>query len=467
MGSNLLCALFQILSIPVLARYLAPGDFGKATLCIWILGFARVFSDLGIHNAIIHFQKAGSAELSSLFWISQIVGILAFLGCFLASPAIVGLFPGQDILALLRLSFLGLLLAPAEQFFLVLAQRKLAFATLARVDVLAGGAGAISTVLLAIEGRGGAAIIAGFLISTGLRALFLVWAEGKSWMPEMGISIRGLGAFFRFGAFQTGERLLRFISHNLDQLLIGRFLGDASLGLYSMAQNVVSKPFAPAVAIISRVLVPFLSRIQDDDSGLKRSYFAVLRIQSIIFLPLYTGIFVSAPGVVPILLGKQWVGAVPIIRILSLLGILTTLGSPLGSFLIAKGRSDIGFYMNFLGFLFFPAGIMVGFRFGLTGVALALLLSTLLVMVPLDFIVRKKVGGMTIGEFSGTLFRTSVCTIVFSLYLEGILHLYQGIQDGLFLGLLLASGLGLYVTLIFRAEKEFLLKGWEMVRGSF
>ena len=155
-----------------------------------------------------------------------------------------------------------------------------------------------------------------------------------------------------------GERAVNFLSANVDYLLIGRFLGVAALGAYSIAYQLVVKPVFELNPILTRVAFPAFAKKQADNEALARGYVEVIRLIAFIVVPTMAAVAVLAPVFVPVVFGAQWALAIPLLQILSIVGVARALTSPVGDLILAKGRPDLSFKIN--GFLLVTMAVAIG-----------------------------------------------------------------------------------------------------------
>jgi teichuronic acid exporter len=91
---------------------------------------------------------------------------------------------------------------------------------------------------------------------------------------------------------------------------------------------------------------------------------------------------------VEVILGERWLPAVPILQAVSILGFFYCLGNPLGVLLLAKARIELGLYLNIWRVVLYALAISVGARWGLQGIAYAMVIATAAGLFPLGFVVR-------------------------------------------------------------------------------
>ena len=362
----------QFVTLAILARLLSPSDFGLMGMIMVVLGFARLFSDMGISNAIIYRQDVTKVELSSLYWLNILAGIAVFLIICASTPLVVVFYHEPRLTNLIYLAALVFLITPFGQQFQILLQKELQFNQLARIEIIGSFTNATVAISLAFCGAGVFSLIWGQLAGTSLRVLLLCYQGWKHWRPYWHFSRRDLKKYISFGLYQMGEKAVRYFNTNLDYLLIGSLLGAKALGYYTLAYNLALRPPLTINQIITKVAFPVFSKIQNDIIKLKKGYLKVLQLLSSVNFPIMAGLAIVAPLAVPTIFGEQWLPSVILIQILTILGLLRSILNPIGSLLLAKGRADLGFKWNVALMITQIPGLYLGARLGGTvGVAIA------------------------------------------------------------------------------------------------
>ncbi len=338
--------VLQFITLTVLVRLLSPSDFGLIGMIMVVIGFAQLFSDMGISNAIIYRQDATKPELSSLYWLNVMAGISVFLIVCGIAPLVSRFYNEPRLGNLIYFSALIFLLTPFGQQFQILLQKDLKFERLAKIEIITVFANSATSIILAILGMGVISLIWGQLASTFLRVLLLVVLSWKKWHPHFHFATKDVKRYLNFGLYQMGEKAINYFNSNFDYLLIGSLLGAESLGYYTLAYQLIIKPVSTINSVISRVAFPVFSRIQHDNQKLKMAFLKILRILSIINYPIYAGVTVVAPIAIPLLLGEKWLPSIILIQILSIVGMFRSTGNPVGSLILSKGRADLGFKWN-------------------------------------------------------------------------------------------------------------------------
>ncbi len=362
----------QFITLAVLARLLSPSDFGLMGMIMVVIGFARSFADMGISNAIIHRQDATKDQLSSLYWLNIIAGIIVFFVVCASAPLVVGFYHEQRLYNLLYLTAVIFLITPFGQQFQIIMQKELRFNELAKIDIATSIVNSAVAIVLAFSGFGVYSLIWGQLAGTTTRVFMLLGTGLRNWGPGFHFSRRDLKGYLSFGLFQMGERSINYLNSNLDYLLIGSMLGAKSLGYYTLAYNLIIRPSSLINPVITKVAFPVFSRMQNDTAKLKRGYLKVLQLLSTVNFPMMAGLAVVAPIAVPVIFGEKWLPSIILIQILAIVGLLRSTGSPVGSLMLAKGRADLGFKWNLALTITQIPGLYVGAKLGGTvGVAIA------------------------------------------------------------------------------------------------
>lgn len=346
--STSVISVIDFARVAVLARLLNSTDFGLMSMISVVIGFSQSFVDMGISNAIIHRQDVTRDQLSSLYWLNIFAGIIVFCLVMAISSLIETFYNEPRLKSLIPWAALNFLIIPIGQQFQILLQKELRFERLAKIEMLSAIASMAVAIVAARQGYGVFALIWGTLTNTALRTFALVWTGWNNWRPCLHFRRIDLKGYISFGLYQMGERSMNYFSANADYLFIGRFLGPKILGVYTLAYHLVVLPLIKINPILTRVAFPVFSKRQTDNAALRRGYLEMIKLLAFIAFPVLVGLAVVSPLFVQVIYGKGWEMAIPLIQILSFLGILKVLGNPLGSVILAKGRADIGFKCQIL-----------------------------------------------------------------------------------------------------------------------
>jgi O-antigen/teichoic acid export membrane protein len=362
-------AAVAMLQTLVLARLLAPSDFGLIAATMVVVSVGQALADGGVSYALLR-SKSDTREIrSSLYWLNIAAGTGVFVLVVAASPLVASFYGQPRVVELVRWAALMFLIAPWGLQFQILLQKELQFRTLATVQLAAAVAGAIVGISSAVFGAGALALVWGFLATAALPSIVYTIIGWHRWRPMRRFRRADLDGYVVFGLYQMGERVLNQLTASVDYVVIGYFLGPTSLGIYSLAYQLVVRPLVYLNPIIVRVAFPIFARKQDDDDALARGYLHVARIVAYISFPLLAGLAVTAPMLVPFVLGDIWSPLVPVLQVLCSVGAVRCVYNPAGVVVLAKGRADLAFRLNLAFFLIMIGALTAASQQGLQTVA--------------------------------------------------------------------------------------------------
>lgn len=375
-------AVLMLLQMAVLARLLAPGDFGLMALVAAVIAFAQIFSDMGMSNAIIHHQKISREALSSLYWLNIVASTLLMVLLMLLSPWIAAWYHEPRIQTILMLVSATFLINALGQQLRVTAEKNLRFQQLARIELSASFLGFVVAVAVAFAGGGVYALVAsaltGTVISTAL--CWCILADG--WRPMWRLRLGEISEFLGFGAYIMGFSLINTINMQADILIGGRVLGAANLGAYSLPKDLSLRLAMIINPIVTRVGLPVMAKAQGDKALLKSIYLKTLRMTASVNFPLYMAIAIFAPEIVAIMFGSQWQESVHLLRILALWGLFRSVGNPAGSLVFALGKARLIFLWSIGQMLIQVPAYWFGSKYGLEGLAITLLVCAVILPIP-------------------------------------------------------------------------------------
>lgn len=365
--------VLQFVTLAILARLLSPSDFGLMGMMRVVIGFAQLFADMGLSNAIIQRQDVEEHHLSSFFWINIFIGMILFVCIVFINPLAALYFKQPNLSKYLTFAAIIFLITPVGQIFRTLLRKKLMFKALAKTEIAGEVVYSFSAIGLALAKFGVLSLIFGQLISSLFTVLLLFFIFRKIWLPRFHCNIKDIQSYFRFGVFQTGQRITNYLSANIDYLIIGRLLGPKPLGFYTLAYQLVIFPLTKINPIITKVAFPVFSKIQHDDSRMKRGYCQAVHYTSLLSFPMLAGMLVVAPEFIRLVYGAKWITSILVLQLLCAVGVLKSLGNLTGSIFLAKGRPDIGFYRSICKVILISIAVVIGANWGIVGVAVAIL----------------------------------------------------------------------------------------------
>lgn len=411
----------QLLQLAVLGRLLQPTDFGQMAMMMVVIALANSIADFGVGNYLVQITNLSRQFFNRLFALSLVLSTVLFGVIAVTASWFAEYFDSPRLEEFLPWLGLVVVASAVSQVYFSALQRAFEFKVIAVGDVISAFLGLFISVGLALYGYGVWSLIGGQLVLSFTKAM-IFYKPALISLQEAPLTCEGkIKNALRFGYFQLGERVLNFASWNLDKIIIGKLLGDGALGIYSVAYQLVMRPFVVLNPIFTRVSLPIFSKIKDDNVRLRSGYLHVVRIIALISFPVYLVIAIAAPAIVEVLLGAKWIEAAPVVSILCGLGFIFSLGNPIGSLILAKERAELGFYYNLIALLVFASAYYFGSAYGLTGVAISFVVAAGAIVYPLEIILRRQLVGMGVIEYFSAIkhhLMAATCPLLVYIYLS-------------------------------------------------
>ena len=310
------------------------------------------------------------------------MGVIGCIVLLILAPVVSSFYHEVRLVRIIRILALTFIIVPFGQQYEVLLRKDFQYKSLAVRDVGVKIFSLVTSVLFAYMGFGVYALVYSQIISTLITTALLILLGFRIHKPGFVMSIRDIrkSGFISFSLYQMGERIINYFNAQLDVLIIGKFLGVNALGLYTVAKNLALRPVLLINPSIVNVAVSLLSRIKNDVLLLKNAYMKI--VQNVTFLNayVYAFIFFFSQIVIFVFLGKQWAEASFCLHMLSISGLVISIGNPVGALQVACGRPDKGFYFNILMLVLVPVAIFIGKQWGIDGVAFSMTCLRLLLL---------------------------------------------------------------------------------------
>jgi O-antigen/teichoic acid export membrane protein len=447
----------------LLARIMSPFEFGVAGLALVFAPLAYTFADLGA--ALVQQRDQTEDDRSTAFWMSIAIGSALTLIGFAAAAPIARFYDEPQVESLFIVLSGTFLLTAAATTQNALLHRAMEFRRIELANMLAAlGASAVA-VTVALLGGGAWAIILQ-LVANSILILILLWIASP-WRPSRRFSWQSVRELSSFTAHNSGSNILHYLERNMDNLLIGRVLGPTSLGIYSIAYNLMLYPVTRFADPIHQVMFPLLSRVQDDDARVCRIWLRVTRVVAAVVAPAMTGLIIGAPEFVHLLLGSKWADAVPVIQILAVAGLVYAIRIPSTSVLLAKGHARTLFRFGLASATLLVTGFFVAVSWGVIAVALSFTAS-FLVMTPFLVWLASRALDVSPRRYVSNLIGVAIATIAMAAVVAPLRELLvrSDVRPLFVLAVVAFVGAAIYVPLCLRLAPD-VRRELENARAAF
>ena len=337
----------------VLARLLTPDDYGLIGIIAIFTTVCTALINGGFTTALIRKKDATDDDYNTAFIVNLVVSLVLYAIIFLSSPLIANFFGREELLALTRVSSLGMIIGALALVQQTRLTKKIDFKSQTKITLIASVSSGIVGIVLAVLGFGVWSLVAQQLMSHCLRTV-LLWFVNK-WIPSLRFSSKSFHELFGFGWKMMVSSMIDTVWKELYQVVVGKFYSPATLGQYTRSKQ-FSKLFSSNLtSVIQRVTYPVLSNIQDDKERMVAAYRKI--IKTTMFVTAISMFFVGAISepLLYCLIGPKWHEAATYLPLICISGSLYPLHAINLNMLQVQGRSDL-----FLGLEIVKKAIAIG-----------------------------------------------------------------------------------------------------------
>jgi PST family polysaccharide transporter len=368
--------VLQLGSVAVLARLLSPRDYGLLAIGLVVVGIGEIVRDVGLSSAALRAPELSTRQRDGLFWLNTAAGLVLTAVAVAVAGPVAAAFSEPELEPIVRVLAVTFVLNGLAAQYRAGLSRDLRFAALAGSELATQVVALTAAVTAAALGAGYWALVAQQVTQGVITVVTLValgrWLPGR---PRRGASLR---PFIRFGAGITGTQIVYYLGSNLDNLILGLWVGPTALGLYNRGYQLLMTPLNQLRSPATALAVPVLARLHDDPDRfadyLKRSQLA-LGYPLAFGLALVAG---AAAPVVELVLGDQWKTLAPVLALLAVAGGAQTLAFVGHWVYLARGLAGALLRFHLVTLVLSAACIAAGSGFGVVGVAAGYAVAALL-----------------------------------------------------------------------------------------
>src|SRR5216683_3695807 len=370
----------QIVAAIVLARLLAPEDFGLVAIVTVLTSFAPLLIDFGLGDATTQRSKITRSQVSSLFWLSSGIGLAIAVVVAACSPLVAWIYREPRIEAIALYSAITFVLFGVSNQHLALLRRTMQFARIAKIQVLSTLAGVAIAIFIAICGYGYWALVIR-PIASSLCVAIGAWLACR-WRPGFPILDNDVKSMVRFGLHVVGFSVTYTVARAVDRLALGLFYRPDEVGYYQNAITLYDNSIFSVFAQLHTVGSAALSKLQSNPAALRQKYEAALSAVAFFVMPTAAILSVTGQDLTVMLLGEKWRAAGVLLSIIALRGIFQAVEGSQGWLHLSIGRADRWRNWGIVSLAVQVVAVLGGLPFVATGVAVAVVITSLLLAVP-------------------------------------------------------------------------------------
>jgi len=380
--------LFNLTRLVILARILAPHDFGLMGIALLTMATLDTFSQTGFQQALIQKKEDIKSHLDAAWSVLILRGIVLFAILYFAAPLAATFFNAPEAKPIIQVIGFAILFQAFTNIGVVYFQKELEF----NKQFIYQFAGTLADFIVAVSAvlilRNVWALVFGLLAGNFVR--FVVSYLIQSYRPHLSFDLRKANELFSFGKWILGSSILIFLITQGDDIFVGKLLGVAALGFYQLAYRISNMPATEITHVISQVTFPAYSKLQDDIPRLREAYLKVLQATAFLSFPIAGLIFVLAPDFTKIFLGEKWMPMVPAMMVLVFWGLIRSIGATTGPIFDGIGKPKIATKLQFfqlilLAILIYPLTM----QWGILGTSSAVVFAALIANLASAYVVIK------------------------------------------------------------------------------
>lgn len=348
-----------------IARILGPTDYGLIGMVAVFFAIGNTLVDSGLSQSIIRTKEADNKDYSTVFYLNLGISIFVYLILFIAAPYIAMFFEQNVLIEIIRLYCLSFIITAFSAIQLAQLNRNMEFKKITYINVPSTIVGVIVGITLSINGFGVWSLV-WMHLSNKITFSILLWLF-STWKPTLYFSREKMKYHYGFGYKLMLSGILNSIFNNIYNIVIGKFYSVQSLGYFERAKRLNDYPVTILTGIISKVTYPLLSKIQDEKERIAKVYKQLIQFSFFISTPLMFGLAAIATPLFQLILGDQWMAAVPYFQIICLASIFYPVHSFNLNILKVYGKSNLFLKLEVYKKLIIVLGIVISFPFGIIG----------------------------------------------------------------------------------------------------
>ncbi len=320
----------------LLARLLAPEYFGLISIATLAISSLVFFQELGFSAALVYRQDDVEAAANTAHWTIIASSVVLYIIGFILAPLVARFFRSPEVTPILRVLALTIVISSLSRVSYTLLFKDMAFKKKVLPELLASLAGSVTSLLLALAGWKVWALVSGELVNASF-ATILVYLF-YPWRPKLQFVRSLFREMFGYGKHIAASQILIFGITNVDDMFVGRMLGQAALGQYGLAYKISNLPATNITRLVTRVTFPAFTLLQGDIARMRGAFFRVVRYVSLLSIPVAVVTVIFAHDFVYFVLNPSWAPAIVPMQILAIYGLVRSISSNMGTIFQAGGK---------------------------------------------------------------------------------------------------------------------------------
>lgn len=452
-----------LLTTSILARLLSRDDFGLVALAVVAINYLAVVKDLGLGIALIQRREDVNEAANTVFTLNLIFGIFLSLILIPIAPLVADYFKDPMVVPVLRWLGLSFFIGAIGSVHVIWLMRELDYKRKMIPDMSSALVKGVVSIGMALAGYGVWSLVFGQLCGV-LTSVVLFWVI-VPWRPRFSLNPKITRSLISYGSSILGSDILSVSIDNLGYIIIGRLFGTVELGVYTLAYRLPEMLLIGNLWIMASVTFPAFANIQKDSDNLRRGFLGTVRVVGLIAVPICLGLIIAADPIIRVVFGNQWVDAIPVLRVLALYALVTSIGYHVGDVYKATGRPNILLKMTILTLVLMIPSLLIGSRFGLAGIAWGYVIVIFIERVISLFLATRFIE-ISLVEIFAQLIPSIKGGLVMAVITLGVLYISASLSPFAQLALVVLSGALSYLGILWWTERDNLIQLVNMIRKT-
>lgn len=375
---RIVVTIFSVLSIFVLAKLLTPEDFGLVAMASILAVALQQALQIPVNQVLILIDEPRREDFNTAFTLNVIRGLIMFL-LLVGSAYPMSIFYGESEVTYLALAFsIPLLLSGFENPTLIMLEKELQVKKIVFMNIFAQLVGILTSIYLAWLTQSYWAMVWGNIANQIVR-LVMTYSL-RPYLP--GFSLSKWRSMMSFSVWLTFSKVLLTLTEKLDQILIGKLFGSASLGHFNIGNEIARRPTLEFAGVLNRGLFPAFSQLKHERQRLLSAYNYSIGYCAAFAIPLGMGLTILAEPFVLLFLGQQWSDAIIVVQVLAAAVAFSTIDGPTRAILMAKGKTKLIFRRDVFFALTKTLLVILGvIYFGILGILIGIAIGRIIVIL--------------------------------------------------------------------------------------
>ena len=436
-----------------LARILGPAEFGLIGMISIFVAIGTSLVDSGLSTSLIRTKEADDKDFSTVFYLNLGLSAIVYLSIYFLAPYVARFYRQEILIDIMRLYCLSFIITAFSAVQLARLNADMNFKKITILGIPGTILGIIVGIVLGNLGYGAWSIVMMYL-STQIVRSFSLWISSK-WRPKLTFSTEKAKYHYSFGYKLMLSGLINTTFNYIYNILIGRFYSPQTLGHYERSRALNDYPSSVLTGVITRVTYPILAKIQDDKQRIAAVYKKMLRIMFFVVAPIMLLAAALAEPLFLLVLGKEWLPAVPLFQVLTLAFMFYPVHVLNLNIFKVFGRTDLFLKLELIKKVVIVINVLIAFQFGLMGLVWSSVFNSIFALLVNTYYSSEMLDYSTLDQLKDMFF-----TLVYALLMFTIVIFVIKLMDDF--NLISQITIGAVVGIAFYLGINFVLKTYPL-----